>query len=39
MVIRADGSRQLHALAFQGNNDRSNGQTVSEVFIVDLLRI
>ncbi len=34
--VRADGSRQKHALAFQGHVISTKGETVSEVFIVDL---
>jgi hypothetical protein len=34
--IRADGSRQRHALAFQGNVVTAKGEMISEVFIVDL---
>jgi hypothetical protein len=34
--VRADGSRQKHALAFQGNVVTASGETLSEVFIVDL---
>jgi hypothetical protein len=34
--VRADGSRQKHALAFQGQVVSVKGETVSEVFIVDL---
>ena len=34
--VRADGSRQKHALAFQGHVVSAKGETVSEVFIVDL---
>lgn len=33
---RADGSRQRHALAFQGQVLTRQGQPISEVFIVDL---
>jgi len=33
---RPDGSRQRHALAFQGQVAAPNGQAVSEVFVVDL---
>ena len=33
---RADGSRQKHALAFQGQVRSSKGEPFSEVFIVDL---
>ena len=33
---RPDGSRQKHALAFQGNVVTGAGGTISEVFIVDL---
>ena len=34
--LRSDGSRQRHALAFQGNIVTARGETISEVFIVDL---
>ena len=34
--VRPDGSRQQHALAFQGQVVTRSRQTVSEVFIVDL---
>ena len=34
--VRPDGSRQKHALAFQGHVGSTKGETVSEVFIVDL---
>lgn len=34
--VRADGSRQRRALAFQGNVVTSNGESISEVFIADL---
>jgi hypothetical protein len=34
--IRQDGSRQRHALAFQGQVLNSQGQPISEVFVVDL---
>ena len=34
--VRPDGSRQLHALAFQGQLITAKGDTLSEVFIVDL---
>ncbi len=34
--LRADGSRQRHALAFQGSVIAANGQTVAEVFVLDL---
>ena len=34
--IRKDGSRQKHALAFQGQVVTGKGQTVSEVFVADL---
>ena len=34
--IRQDGSRQRHALAFQGQVVTRKGQTVSEVFVADL---
>jgi len=34
--LRADGLRQRHALAFQGNVVTAKEQTISEVFIVDL---
>lgn len=34
--VRADGSRQNHALAFQGHVITAKGETISEVFIVDL---
>jgi dipeptidyl aminopeptidase/acylaminoacyl peptidase len=33
---RADGARQPHALAFQGHVVTEKGETISEVFIVDL---
>ena len=34
--VRADGKRQRHALAFQGLVLTTKGETISEVFIVDL---
>jgi len=34
--LRANGSRQRHALAFQGHVVTKNGQTIAEVFIADL---
>lgn len=34
--LRSDGSRQRQALAFQGNIVTVKGETISEVFIVDL---
>lgn len=34
--VRADGSRQRHALAFQGRVVAANGASLSEVFVVDL---
>jgi len=34
--VRADGSRQRRALAFQGQVVADNGATISEVFIADL---
>lgn len=34
--LRPDGSRQQHALAFQGNVTTTKGETISEVFVVDL---
>ena len=34
--IRADGSHQRHALAFQGSVVTAKGETISEVFIADL---
>lgn len=34
--IRPDGTRQPRALAFQGNVVTAKGETISEVFIVDL---
>jgi len=34
--VRADGSRQEHALAFQGHVVSVTGETISEAFIVDL---
>lgn len=34
--IRSDGSRQLRAIAFQGNVRDAAGKTVTEVFVVDL---
>jgi hypothetical protein len=34
--VRADGSRQRHALAFQGHVTTADGQTIAEVFVVDL---
>jgi hypothetical protein len=34
--VRADGTRQRRALAFQGHVVTANGQTISEVFLLDL---
>lgn len=34
--VRADGTRQRRALAFQGNVVTAKGTTISEVFVVDL---
>jgi hypothetical protein len=34
--VRADGRRQKHALAFQGQVVTSRGETISEVFVADL---
>lgn len=34
--IRPDGSRQQHALAFQGHVTTEKGETISEVFVADL---
>ncbi len=34
--VRADGTRQKRALAFQGSVVTANGETLSEVFIADL---
>lgn len=34
--VRADGQRQKHALAFQGNVLTADQQTIAEVFVVDL---
>jgi hypothetical protein len=34
--VRVDGSRQRHALAFQGHVLTANGEAIPEVFIVDL---
>ena len=34
--LRADGSRQRHALAFQGHVMTADGATIAEVFVVDL---
>jgi hypothetical protein len=34
--VRVDGSRQRRALAFQGHIVTANGETIPEVFIVDL---
>lgn len=34
--LRADGTRQRRALAFQGHVVTSRGETISEVFVVDL---
>lgn len=34
--VRADGSRQRHALAFQGQVVTAAGGTIAEVFVVDL---
>jgi Tol biopolymer transport system component len=36
--LRADGARQERALAFQGNVVTPDGQTITEVFVVDLPR-
>jgi hypothetical protein len=34
--LRADGSRQVRALAFQGHVRTADGETISEVFVADL---
>src|SRR5205823_11573568 len=34
--VRADGARQRHALAFQGQVLTMGGETISEVYVVDL---
>jgi hypothetical protein len=34
--LRADGTRQPHALAFQGHVHTATGDTIAEVFVVDL---
>lgn len=34
--VRSDGTRQQHALAFQGNVLTAKGETIAEVFVVDL---
>ena len=34
--VRADGTRQKHALAFQGEVTTQNGEKISEVFVADL---
>ena len=34
--VRADGSRQQHALAFQGEVTTEKGEKISEVFVADL---
>lgn len=34
--VRADGTRQRHAIAFQGNVVTANGKTIPEVFVVDI---
>ncbi|MDZ4658715.1 MAG: DUF3748 domain-containing protein [Bythopirellula sp.] len=34
--VRSDGSRQTHALAFLGDVITANGQTITELFAVDL---
>ena len=34
--VRADGTRQRHALAFQGNVVTTAGKTIAEVFVVDI---
>lgn len=34
--VRPDGSRQRHAIAFQGNITTPNGETISEVFVADI---
>ena len=34
--VRKDGTRQRHALAFQGQLVTTQGETISEVFVVDL---
>jgi uncharacterized protein DUF3748/dipeptidyl peptidase IV (DPP IV)-like protein len=34
--VRADGTRQPHALAFQGQVVTSRGESISEVFVADL---
>lgn len=33
---RTDGTRQRHAIAFQGNVVTANGKTIPEVFVVDI---
>ena len=34
--VRPDGTRQRHAIAFQGNVTTTNGETIAEVFVVDI---
>jgi hypothetical protein len=34
--VRADGARQRHAIAFQGNVVTSTGATIAEVFVADI---
>jgi hypothetical protein len=34
--LRPDGTRQCHAIAFQGNVVTPNGETISEVFVADI---
>jgi WD40 repeat protein len=34
--MRTDGTRQRHAIAFQGNVVAANGKTIAEVFVVDI---
>ncbi len=34
--LRADGTRQQHAIAFQGHVVTPDGQTIAEVFVVDI---
>lgn len=34
--VKSDGTRQKHALAFQGDVVLADGQTIAEVFVVDL---
>lgn len=34
--VRTDGTRQRHAIAFQGNVVVANGNTIPEVFVVDI---